>query len=162
MSPAIKRKKELSNESFMRSRKTTEIDGPPSKRVRKEAPLVQTHKEDKGLKDVGSVTLQVTKIAGTKREEAAFPRGGASVLTPLEYKQIHIEATRDVLFEQQTASRKRETQDEEPAEPIVLKSTGKKRKSKNRGQEMTKKQRAEDELVKIDSLSYKVYPAFYS
>lgn len=33
-------------------------------------------------------------------EEPSFPRGGASVLTPLERKQIQIQATRDVLFEQ--------------------------------------------------------------
>ena len=35
-----------------------------------------------------------------KDEETAFPRGGASVLTPLEHKQIQIKATQDVLFEQ--------------------------------------------------------------
>jgi len=35
-----------------------------------------------------------------KDEEKAFPRGGASVLTPLEHKQIHIRANQDVLFEQ--------------------------------------------------------------
>ena len=33
-------------------------------------------------------------------EERAFPRGGASVLTPLEHRQIQIQATRDVLFEE--------------------------------------------------------------
>lgn len=32
-------------------------------------------------------------------EEPAFPRGGASILTPLEHKQIAFEAQRDVLFE---------------------------------------------------------------
>ncbi|KAF1921432.1 hypothetical protein BDU57DRAFT_535098 [Ampelomyces quisqualis] len=37
--------------------------------------------------------------------ETAFPRGGASVLTPLEHKQIHIRATQDVLFEQSAATR---------------------------------------------------------
>lgn len=35
-----------------------------------------------------------------KDEEKAFPRGGASVLTPLEHKQIQIRANQDVLFEQ--------------------------------------------------------------
>ncbi|KAI8932023.1 hypothetical protein NX059_010917 [Plenodomus lindquistii] len=35
-----------------------------------------------------------------KDEEKAFPRGGASVLTPLEHKQIQIKANQDVLFEQ--------------------------------------------------------------
>lgn len=34
------------------------------------------------------------------QEERAFPRGGASVLTPLEQKQVRLEADRDVLFEQ--------------------------------------------------------------
>ena len=37
-----------------------------------------------------------------KEEEPAFPRGGASILSPLEYKQIKIQATNDVLFEQST------------------------------------------------------------
>ncbi|KAF2851512.1 rRNA biogenesis protein-like protein RRP5 [Plenodomus tracheiphilus IPT5] len=35
-----------------------------------------------------------------KDDETAFPRGGASVLTPLEHKQIQIRANQDVLFEQ--------------------------------------------------------------
>ena len=35
-----------------------------------------------------------------KDEEKSFPRGGASVLTPLEHKQIQIKANQDVLFEQ--------------------------------------------------------------
>lgn len=33
-------------------------------------------------------------------EERAFPRGGTNALTPLEYKQIQIQATKDVLFEE--------------------------------------------------------------
>ncbi|KAL9033237.1 MAG: hypothetical protein Q9214_007609 [Letrouitia sp. 1 TL-2023] len=37
-----------------------------------------------------------------KPEELAFPRGGASVLTPLEHKRIQIQAKNDVLFEQAT------------------------------------------------------------
>ena len=35
-------------------------------------------------------------------EERAFPRGGGSVLTPLEQRQIQIQATRDVLFEEKS------------------------------------------------------------
>ncbi|RKF63734.1 rRNA biogenesis protein rrp5 [Golovinomyces cichoracearum] len=35
------------------------------------------------------------------KEESAFPRGGGSILTPLEHKQIQIQASRDVLFENQ-------------------------------------------------------------
>lgn len=39
--------------------------------------------------------------------EVAFPRGGASVLTPLEAKTIANQATEDVLFEQANESKKR-------------------------------------------------------
>ena len=38
-------------------------------------------------------------------EELAFARGGASILTPLEHKQIQIKAKQDVLFEQETGKR---------------------------------------------------------
>ncbi|KAF1847168.1 rRNA biogenesis protein-like protein RRP5 [Cucurbitaria berberidis CBS 394.84] len=40
-----------------------------------------------------------------KDEEKSFPRGGASVLTPLEHKQIQIKANQDVLFEQSGTKR---------------------------------------------------------
>jgi len=153
---AIKRKNGPFNESFVGSRRTIEIDGPPSKRLRKEGSLVQARNEDSDTKPVTSVGLQVIKISGTKGEEAAFPRGGASVLTPLEHKQIHIEATRDVLFEQQSTFRKQEIRDEKSVDPMVSSKTTKKRKSKFKGQEMTQKQDSEDESVKIEGLSYKV------
>ncbi|KAF2486083.1 hypothetical protein BDY17DRAFT_290821 [Neohortaea acidophila] len=39
-----------------------------------------------------------------QQEERAFPRGGASVLTPLDHKQIKAQAERDVLFEQNTGA----------------------------------------------------------
>jgi rRNA biogenesis protein RRP5 len=39
------------------------------------------------------------------QEERSFPRGGASVLTPIEQKQIEARAERDVLFEQQTGQK---------------------------------------------------------
>ena len=129
--------------------------------MRKEGSLVQTRKEDRDTKPVTSVSLQVTRNAGTKGEEVAFPRGGASVLTPLEHKQIHIEATRDVLFEQRSTSRKQEVRDEESVNSMVSSKTAKRRKSKIKGQEMTQKHDTEDERVKIEGLSYKVYPVFY-
>ncbi|XPS92745.1 rRNA biogenesis protein rrp5 [Ascochyta lentis] len=45
------------------------------------------------------------KASVFKDEENSFPRGGASVLTPLEHKQIQIRANQDVLFEQTGAKR---------------------------------------------------------
>ena len=38
-------------------------------------------------------------------EETAFPRGGANLLTPLERRQISIQAKQDVLFEQSTGQK---------------------------------------------------------
>ena len=49
-------------------------------------------------------TTSTTTLAALK-EEPAFPRGGANVLTPLEQKQIHIQAKQDVLFEQNTGKK---------------------------------------------------------
>ena len=76
-----------------------------------------------------------------REEEPLFPRGGASVLTPLEQKQIQIEAKNDALFEQESAaSCKKE------------KAKGKKRKSETG----TTTVRNEDD-VKIESLNFKVW-----
>jgi rRNA biogenesis protein RRP5 len=41
-----------------------------------------------------------TTLSYLRDEEPSFPRGGGSILTPLERKQIQIQATRDLLFEQ--------------------------------------------------------------
>src|SRR5271163_964569 len=89
-----KRKSGPTNESFARSKKFTDTEDRPSKRFRAE--------ENDGKKSAAKVP-QVPKISKLRDEEVAFPRGGASILTPLEHKQIQIEATRDVLFEQQGA-----------------------------------------------------------
>lgn len=86
----------------------------------------------------------------SRAEEPAFPRGGASVLTPLEHKQIQIEATRDVLFEQGTRSSKPDEEDGEAPRP--------KKKSKPQGKNKKGSEVAEpeEETVKIEGLSYKV------
>jgi rRNA biogenesis protein RRP5 len=155
---STKRKIQPSNESFMRSKRSTENDGPPSKRLRKEDSLKHTRAENRNSKDIGSGNVQLSKIAAGKGEEAAFPRGGASILTPLEHKQIHIEAERDVLFEQQSISRRQDARDEETIELQAFSKTAKKRKSRLKGQEGPSKLEDGDELVKIEGLSYKVFP----
>ncbi|KAF1982451.1 rRNA biogenesis protein RRP5 [Aulographum hederae CBS 113979] len=90
-----------------------------------------------------------------KQGEKAFPRGGASVLTPLEHKQIQIEATRDVLFEQAGKSTVNEVDEEDgdivEASRAALKRKKKKAKPLSKG--------VPDELAeqktKIESLGYK-------
>ncbi|KAL8968017.1 MAG: hypothetical protein Q9183_002658, partial [Haloplaca sp. 2 TL-2023] len=94
------------------------------------------------------------------KEEPSFPRGGASVLTPLEKKQIQIQAKDDVLFEQSTGKKaaRDEYEDEEndgdePVEKEV--STKTKRKSKTKGASKAPDLQAEQKLVRIEGLSYK-------
>lgn len=95
-----------------------------------------------------------TKISRVRDEELAFPRGGASVLTPLEHKQIQIDATRDVLFEQHGAkSSKPDGAEQESADTSKPRKKGKgKGKSKKTAQDTE----VEEEIVKIEGLSYKV------
>lgn len=90
-----------------------------------------------------------------KDEEKSFPRGGASVLTPLEHKQIQIKATQDVLFEQSGQKRGGDDglSDGSDIEMKEAPKAGKMKKSK-KGK---KGQAAEEEqIVKVEGLSYKV------
>lgn len=45
-------------------------------------------------------------ISSVSNEQPAFPRGGANVLTPIERKQIRVQAERDVLIEQKRKNKK--------------------------------------------------------
>lgn len=101
--------------------------------------------------------MKVPTVAAkiTRTEEAAFPRGGASVLTPLEYKQINIEATRDVLFEQGAKSSKSDSDGEEGTSQSKKKSKGK-GKAKGKSKKNTANTEPEEDIVKIEGLSYKV------
>ena len=147
-----KRKNAPTNESFVRAKKSHDGDDRPSKRHRPDS------KEGK-IATSQKIPL-APKISRGVEEDFAFPRGGASILTPLEHKQIQIEATRDVLFEQQGSKSSRPD----------LKSTGTeatgtvRKKSKTRGKEkkVTENIEAEDGGVKIEGLSYKVCPVWFS
>jgi len=78
-----------------------------------------------------------------KDEEPLFPRGGGSVLTPLEQKQISIQAKKDVLFEEAKKGGKED------------KANKSKKKSKAKTEESATKSKDEDS-VKIESLNFKV------
>lgn len=90
-----------------------------------------------------------------QQEEKSFPRGGASVLTPLEHKQIQNEAARDVLFEQSNkkAAKGGESDDDVDMDDAEDRKAAKKRKkSKSRKGDAG----AEEEAgIKIEGLSYK-------
>ena len=114
------------------------------------APISKTKRK---IEAAGHGNERPAKISKTREEDAPFPRGGASLLTPLEHKQIQIEATRDVLFEQQSSKSRR---------PIVsdgddqVERTVKKSKSKKKNKKGTETSTQDEETVKIEGLSYKV------
>ncbi|RAL68395.1 hypothetical protein DID88_007126 [Monilinia fructigena] len=140
-----KRKTGPTNDSFMRSKKTSESDDRPSKRPRAE--------EKEGKSTSTTKLPPATKISRVRDEEVAFPRGGASVLTPLEHKQIQIDATRDVLFEQHGA--KSSKPDGEDLEGEDSSKPKKKKKGKGKGKKIAQDSEVEEETVKIEGLSYK-------
>jgi len=138
----MKRKTGPTNESFVRNKKAKTTDAPPSKRPRKD--------QDNGEKKSTQKPIAASRLSKIGDEEAAFPRGGASVLTPLEHKQIQIDATRDVLFEQEESKLSKRADELEDA-PVRKGS-----KSKNKGKTTIKPNEPEPDVVKIEGLSYKV------
>jgi rRNA biogenesis protein RRP5 len=93
-----------------------------------------------------------------KDEEKSFPRGGASVLTPLEHKQIQIKANQDVLFEASGAKRTgggddgfsdMGSEDDEAAAPKAKKQRPTKKGKK--GQDDGEK----EDAVRVEGLNYK-------
>ena len=107
------------------------------------------------------------KISGSSsgpmllQEEPSFPRGGASILTPLEQKQIQIQAKNDVLFEQSTGKKASLTefddQENEIREPEeIAEAPGKSNKrSKAKGRKSKAAHEEKEYGVRIEGLSYK-------
>ncbi|KAK5122079.1 hypothetical protein LTR85_004325 [Meristemomyces frigidus] len=91
-----------------------------------------------------------------QQEERAFPRGGGSVLTPIEHKQIKAQAERDVLYEQETGQ-KAPAQDGEDGDLFAAGAEDmpveKKRKTKRRDGDAEMK--VPGSGIKIQGLSYK-------
>ena len=104
------------------------------------------------------------KLSVLQEEEPSFPRGGASVLTPLEHKQIQRQAQQDVLFEQKTGTRPTkhdfendEVEDENMQDGLISVSSKRKSKSNSKGTQKAKSGTPQIERgIKIEGLSYKV------
>lgn len=100
----IKRKGETaatSSQQDAASRKRLRTEGQTVKAKDRQSKPVQ---KDKPQTAVSSIPKESTTFLVNTNELPAFPRGGASLLTPLERKQIQVQATRDVLFEQNHAN----------------------------------------------------------
>ncbi|KAI9757772.1 MAG: rRNA biogenesis protein rrp5, partial [Candelina submexicana] len=106
-----------------------------------------------------TVNNRQIKPSVLREEEVSFPRGGASLLTPLEHKQIQIEATRDVLFEQNNSKKAKEgLGDEEDSSEIRTTSeqqSSARKKPKSRRRNGEAKGAKEYTGVRIEGLSYK-------
>ncbi|GAB7345593.1 hypothetical protein MBLNU457_3893t1 [Dothideomycetes sp. NU457] len=91
-------------------------------------------------------------------EDRAFPRGGADVLTPLERRQIKIDAERDVLFEQSGQKKpvSDEYGDEDDLEDADEGGAAPAKKRKKTGKKKTDgTAQGETSQVKVQGLSYK-------
>ena len=98
-----------------------------------------------------------------RKEEALFPRGGGSVLTPLEQRQIQIQAKQDVLFEERTGQKpsRQEFDGDENASVEVAGpdrgSTANSKKRKNTSRPPKDGGQTYVKPLRISSLSYKVW-----
>lgn len=74
----------------------------PSKKVKSDKPAKSDDKKSAKATDKSASSSSAPALARVKEEEPLFPRGGGSVLTPLEHKQISVQAKQDALFEEES------------------------------------------------------------
>jgi rRNA biogenesis protein RRP5 len=127
----------------------------------------EAKKDHKKSNDATPTAAKASELSVLRDDEPSFPRGGASVLTPLERKQIQIQANRDVLFEQkgtQKPSGKKPSNefddesdnDVEMEEEQAAAPAKKSRKKKTKGKKTTDKDSDDKSDVRIEGLSFKV------
>ncbi|KKK23556.1 hypothetical protein P175DRAFT_0471469 [Aspergillus ochraceoroseus IBT 24754] len=146
----IKRKGNATEEASARN---------PQKRVRVGA----DERKKEGKTATADSAPKASELTVLRDDEPSFPRGGGSVLTPLERKQIQIKATKDVLFEQKGGAKKAsrgfddeafeddtDMDDVEETGAGATKKTQKRKKGKKNA-----KQDAQDKGVRIEGLSFK-------
>ncbi|PKY05516.1 nucleic acid-binding protein [Aspergillus campestris IBT 28561] len=149
----IKRKGNVAEEATARQ---------PQKRVRVGEEDRQNEKKSKSDASAEKSTAapKASELTVLRDDEPSFPRGGGSVLTPLERKQIQIQATKDVLFEQKGpkgSSANVEADDDEDEEMDDADDTTakKSRKRKTKGQKRAEKDHQEEQTVRIEGLNFK-------
>ncbi|KAE8352852.1 hypothetical protein BDV28DRAFT_119450 [Aspergillus coremiiformis] len=105
---------------------------------------------------------KASELTVLRDDEPSFPRGGGSVLTPLERKQIQIQATKDVLFEQKATKGsseaiKNDDYDEDAEMEDVDDSTKTTAKKSRKRKTKSKKHsdEAQEKSVRIEGLNFK-------
>ncbi|ORY70013.1 uncharacterized protein BCR38DRAFT_520878 [Pseudomassariella vexata] len=121
----------------------TRSDSRPSKSPKSEKAKFDSKTSSKPSKTSESKPAAAPSISRLKEEEPLFPRGGGSILSPLEHKQIHVQAKQDVLFEQESGQAKKKAE-----------RAHKKPKGQSNDGKASKPEQGGD-TVKIESLNYK-------
>ncbi|EAW14463.1 putative rRNA biogenesis protein RRP5 [Aspergillus clavatus NRRL 1] len=134
----------------------------PQKRVRVGAE--ESSKDQKKQKTSESANApNASELSVLRDDEPSFPRGGGSVLTPLEKKQIHIQATKDVLFEQRGPKQSSGNfVDEDDDEDVEMgdaddnaTSTKQSKKRKTKGKKRAEQEAKDKQGVRIEGLNFK-------
>ncbi|KAI9667406.1 MAG: rRNA biogenesis protein rrp5 [Bathelium mastoideum] len=129
------------------------------KKVRKQSP--NSHPKSKVPASSPPPQKKNVQPSLLKNDERSFPRGGASALTPLEHKQIQIEAERDVLFENRASKAYAEgddASDKEDTGGLARQRTKQDRASKKRKRSqpsLTRIAAPSEDSVKIESPSFR-------
>ncbi|KAK6193924.1 hypothetical protein LQW54_011958 [Pestalotiopsis sp. IQ-011] len=120
----------------------TSSNSRPSKTPKSDKTTNGESKPSPKPKQTDSKPASAPLVSRLKEEEPLFPRGGGSILSPLEHKQIQIQAKQDVLFEQASGKK--------PDKALkTKKSKGQLKDSKSGASQKA------DDSVRIESLNYK-------
>lgn len=92
---------------------------------------------------------QAPVVSLLKDEQPIFPRGGGSVLTPLEQRQIQLEAKADARREDEFETAGSKTQKKVPQQK-------RKKTTSTKGDKKGNVKKDTEDTVKVDSLSFKV------
>ncbi|KAI3337424.1 nucleic acid-binding protein [Xylariaceae sp. AK1471] len=134
---SLKRKDAPGGAPATKSPKRSKSDKPQSKQNAKSSETTKTPPQPKPKPP------SATGVSRLKEEEPLFPRGGASVLSPLEHKQISIQAKQDVLFEQESGEGAKK------ADKAL-----KRKKSKASKDKLSSGVESAEDVVRIESLNY--------
>lgn len=134
-------------------------DERPSKKVKesakestKETKSAGTEKKPKKSQDADAQPNALKSIL--QQEERSFPRGGGSVLTPLEHKQIRLQAEQDALFEEEGGEAKAADEDGELFDESTA-APAKKKKKREQKSAKENAQKVPGAGARVPGLSYK-------
>ncbi|OAA38363.1 Nucleic acid-binding, OB-fold-like protein [Metarhizium rileyi] len=139
----LKRKDAPGGQPPAKSAKNTK-EGRPSKTAAPAVAKSRTAKAQSTKTTDNDTRPKATVVSLLKNEEPIFPRGGGSVLTPLEQKQIQLEARADARREEEFDTGGAKAQKKSKKRKVSLKSDKKGSEKKD-----------SDDSVKVESLNFK-------